>query len=118
MRVCAPPLALHARPAAVPVVQRHQVLDNVLLDLLDLALGPSLGVGRDPEPLLAVALHKDDLVLARLEQVADDDLVPVALEGASCFRDEDCRVGLELRGAREKVREDVRGEREERDGAP
>ena len=78
-------------------MQRHQVPDDVLLDLLDLAARPSLGVGRDPQPLLAGALHKDDLVLARLEQVADDDLVPVPLERTSCFRDEDCWVRLELR---------------------
>lgn len=95
-------LELHARPLDIPVVERHQVLDNVLLDLLDdLAPAPLVGrVGRDPEPLLALAADKDDLVLARVEQVADHNLVPVPLERAACFRDEDGWVGLELRAVR------------------
>lgn len=87
---------LYTRLARPSLVQLHQPRNYILLDLFPVRAV----VVRDAEPLFAVLLDKNDLVLARVEQVADHDLVAVALERCACFRNEDRGVRFELRVSR------------------
>jgi hypothetical protein len=72
---------------------------------------------RNPEPHLGFLGDEDDFGFARRKEVADDDLVAVPFDRLSRFRDQDCRVGLELEGRiwtvrrRRERRSVCRGER-------
>lgn len=80
------------------VVHLDQPLNNVLLNLAYFSSAPNRSSVTllDPHPRLSSLLDKDDLVLAVGERVANDDLVPVALQGRACLWDQQVDVGFEL----------------------
>lgn len=62
-------------------------------ELLDFCVGIILG---KTDPLFAVGVGKDNFVFAGGEEVADDEVVVVAVEGCACFGKEEGGVGFEL----------------------
>lgn len=49
-----------------------------------------------PDPLLALAIYKDNFVFPRAEKVSDDKVVRVAVEGLPTFIEEEGGVSFKL----------------------
>ena len=53
-------------------------------------------MGAQSDPLLTLAIDKDDFVFTCAEEVPDDKVVGVAVEGLPTFVEEKRRVGFKL----------------------